>query len=101
MPVPRLYAFKDRVAPYALASVKIGVQGSPNTIWHDAALSQGGVPWMNPCSSESHRYMAALAAELKDLGFELLMVDGCSSPTGNTAPIMGPPIWRISPGPRC
>lgn len=80
VPVPRLYAFKDQVAPYALASVKIGVQGSPSTVWHDTSLSRGGKPWMNPCSSEAHRYMVSLASELKGLGFELLMVDGVQFP---------------------
>lgn len=80
VPVPRLYAFKDQVAPYALASVKIGVQGSTNTVWHDASLSKGGKPWMNPCSSEAHRYMVSLASELKAMGFELLMVDGVQFP---------------------
>lgn len=78
--VPRLYAFKDQVAPYALASVKIGVEGSPSTVWHDTAVNKGGVPWMNPCSTESHRYMAALLGELKDAGFPLVLLDGVQFP---------------------
>ncbi len=80
LPVPRLYAFKDQVAPYALASVKIGVQGSPASVWHDAAVSKGGVPWMNPCSTESHRYMAVLVGELKAAGFPFILLDGVQFP---------------------
>ena len=81
VPVPRLYAFKDQIAPYALAAVKIGVEGGlPNTVWHDTAPDKGGKPWMNPCSSEAHRYMVSLASELKGMGFDLLMVDGVQFP---------------------
>lgn len=79
-PVPRLYAFRDQVAPYALANVKIGVEGSPASVWHDANPSKGGVPWMNPCSADAHRYMAALAEELKTAGFSLVLLDGVQFP---------------------
>lgn len=79
-PVPRLYAFKDQVAPYALANVKIGVEGSPASVWHDANPSKGGVPWMNPCSTDAHRYMSALAGELKTAGFSLVLLDGVQFP---------------------
>lgn len=79
-PVPRLYAFKDQVAPYALANVKIGVEGSSSSVWHDANPSKGGVPWMNPCSEEAHRYMEALVQELKTAGFSLVLLDGVQFP---------------------
>lgn len=79
-PVPRLYAFKDQVAPYALANVKIGVEGSSASVWHDANPSKGGVPWMNPCSEEAHQYMEALMQELKTAGFSFVLLDGVQFP---------------------
>lgn len=79
-PVPRLYAFKDQVAPYALANVKIGVEGSSASVWHDANPSKGGVPWMNPCSEEAHQYMEALVQELKTAGFSFVLLDGVQFP---------------------
>ena len=79
-PIPRLYAFLDKTAPIRLASAKITVEGYPSYTWLDNSKENGGKPWLNPYSSDAHRYIAELAGELKTAGFTTLMLDGVQFP---------------------
>ena len=78
--IPRLYAFKDRKAPYGLPSAKITVKGYPNYTWLDRSKEKGGKPWLNPYSPDAHAYVQGLAKELAQAGFPVVMMDGVQFP---------------------
>jgi hypothetical protein len=79
-PIPRLYAFKDRTAPSGLTSARIGIKGEPGWMWLDNSKDAGGKPWLNPYSTDAHRYITGLAQELKTAGFDTLLLDGVQFP---------------------
>lgn len=78
--VPRLYAFRDNTAPRYLETARVSVAGSPGAVWYDNDPSAGGRRWLNPYSADARRYVTALATELKEIGFSLLMLDGVQFP---------------------
>lgn len=78
--IPRLFAFKDPKAPFALASAKVTLADYPGYTWLDNSKEKGGKPWLNPYSPDAHRYVIDLAKELADAGFEAVMLDGVQFP---------------------
>lgn len=79
-PIPRLYAFKDPLAPRALPDAKVTLESNPGYTWYDDDPSAGGKPWLNPYAPEAHRYITGLAEELAGGGFTVVMLDGVQFP---------------------
>ena len=78
--IPRLYAFEDHTAPFALESAKITLKEYPTYTWLDNSKEKGGKPWLNPYSVDAHAYITELAKELSNTGFTVLMLDGVQFP---------------------
>lgn len=78
--VPRLFAFRDHTAPRYLETARVAVKGSPSSVWYDNDPGAGGRRWLNPYAPDAAAYIVALATELKDMGFSLLMLDGVQFP---------------------
>ena len=76
--IPRLYAFQDHVGAGNLDTAKITLSGG--LTWYDDNPSAGGKRWLNPYAPDAHRYIADMAAELKNMGFTALMLDGVQFP---------------------
>ncbi len=80
LPLPRLYAFMDRKAPYTLAGARIAHKDGNGSVWLDEALNKGGRAWLNPCKDEAQLYIIDLAKELRDLGAGGILLDGVQFP---------------------
>lgn len=78
--IPRLFAFRDPLSPSGLPSAKITLESYPSYTWLDNSREKGGKPWLNPYAPDAHRYITELAAELKDMGFSNIMLDGVQFP---------------------
>ena len=61
-----------------LDTAKITLSGG--LTWYDDNPSAGGKRWLNPYAPDAHRYIADMAAELKNMGFTALMLDGVQFP---------------------
>ncbi len=77
-PVPRLFAFQDESAG-DLDSAKI-TYGDSTITWLDAKPENGGKPWLNPCSPDARAYILGLVEELKNNGFQTVMLDSVQFP---------------------
>lgn len=78
--IPRLFAFRDHTAPRYLETARVSVKGSPSSVWYDNDPSAGGRRWLNPYAPDATAYITALATELRNFGFPLLMLDGVQFP---------------------
>lgn len=78
--IPRLFAFKDPIAPLNLPSAKVMLADQPSYTWLDNSKDKGGKPWLNPYSPDAHRYIIDMAKELTDMGFTSIMLDGVQFP---------------------
>lgn len=78
--IPRLYAFRDPLAPRRLPAAKIGLEGNPGWTWYDGNPKSGGRPWLNPYADAAHTYLIDLLMELKEAGAPAVMLDGVEFP---------------------
>lgn len=78
--IPRLFAFRDHTAPRYLETARVSVKGNHSSVWYDNDPSAGGRRWLNPYAPDATAYITSLAAELRSLGFSLLMLDGVQFP---------------------
>ena len=87
-PVAGICAFKDTLAPYAdrSAAVKYGNQ---DITWLDSSAELGGKPWLNPNAASAQQYIADLIAEVRDLGFETVLIQNLQFPEGNGLDLAG------------
>lgn len=79
-PIPRVFAFRDKTAPFKLTDARVKLAGNGNITWLDRKKSEGGKPWLNPCSEVAWDYVLGLCAELKELGFTEQILDGVQFP---------------------
>ena len=87
-PVAGICAFKDTLAPYSdrSAAVKYGNQ---DITWLDSSAELGGKPWLNPNAASAQQYIADLIAEVRDLGFETVLIQNLQFPEGNGLDLAG------------
>lgn len=80
-PVAGLCAFKDSIAPYTdrEAAVWYGDQG---VIWLDTSIELGGKPWLNPNAPAAQQYIAGLIEEVREMGFEQVLLQDLQFPQG-------------------
>lgn len=81
MPIARLYAFEDSVAPRTLPGAKVTTTGHADWTWYDGDPKNGGRPWLNPYADAAQSYIVALAEELYTAGAGAIMLDGVYFPT--------------------
>ena len=81
MPIARLYAFEDAVAPRTLPGAKVTTTGHADWTWYDGDPKNGGRPWLNPYADAAQSYIVALAEELYTAGAGAIMLDGVYFPT--------------------
>ncbi len=81
LPVARLYAFEDAVAPRTLSGAKVTTTGHADWTWYDGDPKNGGRPWLNPYADAAQSYIVALAEELYTAGAGAIMLDGVYFPT--------------------
>ena len=87
-PVAGLCAFKDSLAPYADRSAAVKY-GSEDITWLDSSAELGGKPWLNPNAASAQQYIADLIAEVRDLGFETVLIQNLQFPEGNGLDLAG------------
>ena len=80
LPVARIFAFKDKLAPINVPGGKITVTGQPSYTWLDNSKENGGKPWLNPYSQSAHNYIIDISVELSNLGFTAILLDGVQFP---------------------
>lgn len=78
--VPRLFAFRDNLAPRHLAAARVSVAGSPQSVWYDNDPAAGGRRWLNPYAAAARGYITGLAKELAGMGFSTIVLDGVQFP---------------------
>lgn len=81
-PVAGLCAFKDSIAPYADRSMAVKYGSEGDITWLDSSAELGGKPWLNPNSAAAQQYIADLIAEVRDLGFEKVLLQNFQFPEG-------------------
>lgn len=81
-PVAGLCAFKDSIAPYADRSMAVKYGSEGDITWLDSSAELGGKPWLNPNSAAAQQYIADLIAEVRDLGFETVLLQNLQFPQG-------------------
>lgn len=81
-PVAALSAFRDTLAPYTDRStaVKYGTEG--DIVWLDSSAELGGKPWLNPNAAGAQQYIADLLTEVKNLGFDTVLLRNLQFPQG-------------------
>ncbi len=84
LPIARLYAFEDAVAPRTLPGAKVTTTGHEDWTWYDGDPQNGGRPWLNPYADAAQSYIVALAEELYTAGAGAIMLDGVYFPTQTT-----------------
>ncbi len=87
-PVAGLCAFKDSLAPYADRSAAVKY-GNEDITWLDSSAELGGKPWLNPNAPSAQQYIADLIAEVRDLGFETVLIQNLQFPEGNGLDLAG------------
>ena len=80
LPIARVFAFKDRLAPLNVPGGKITVTGESSYTWLDNSKENGGKPWLNPYSQSSQNYIIDISVELSNLGFTAILLDGVQFP---------------------
>lgn len=95
--IPRLFAFRDNLAPRYLETARVGVQGNRSITWFDGDPNGGGRRWLNPYAPDARAYITGLAAELKEWGFSLLMLDGVQFPDRESKAWYGDPEQTALP----
>jgi hypothetical protein len=78
--IPRVFAFRDHMAPHKLPSAKITLEKYPTYTWLDNSREKGGKPWLNPYAPDAHSYISGLVQELEQAGFTSIMLDGVQFP---------------------
>lgn len=73
--VARVYCFRDNTAPYQRNNLALRASYGN---WRDEL----GLRWMNPSSEEACSYLAELCGELAELGFDEILLECGSYPTG-------------------
>lgn len=81
IPVARLYAFEDAIAPRSIPDAKVTTTGHDDWTWYDGDPQNGGRPWLNPYADAAQSYIVALADELYTAGAGAIMLDGVYFPT--------------------
>lgn len=79
-PIPRLYAFRDPLAPSRLPAAKIALGENSSWTWYDGDPQNGGRPWLNPYADAAHEYLIGLMDELQALGADTILLDGVEFP---------------------
>lgn len=79
-PIPRLYAFRDPLAPSRLPAAKIALGENSSWTWYDGDPQNGGRPWLNPYADAAHEYPIGLMTELQTLGADTILLDGVEFP---------------------
>lgn len=87
-PVAGICAFKDSLAPYADRSAAVKY-GNEDITWLDSSAELGGKPWLNPNAASAQQYIADLITEVRDLGFETVLVQNLQFPEGNGLDLAG------------
>ena len=87
-PVAGLCAFKDSLAPYADRSAAVKYLNQ-DILWLDTSAELGGKPWLNPNAASAQQYIADLIAEVRDLGFETVLIQNLQFPEGNGLDLAG------------
>ena len=70
--IARLVCFKDRLG--AERNPEMAILDSNGVLWRDGS-SNGGMPWLNPYNPASWEYLAAVAKETAQLGFDEIQLD--------------------------
>lgn len=79
VPVAQICAFQDPVAAYTDRSMAIHY--SADMLWLDNVSAEaGGKPWLNPYSSSAVQFVGDLIEELRDLGYEQIVLTGVQFP---------------------
>lgn len=81
-PVAGLCAFKDSLAPYADRSAAVKYLNQDNITWLDTSAELGGKPWLNPNAASAQQYIADLITEVRDLGFDTVLIQNLQFPEG-------------------
>lgn len=79
-PIPRLYAFRDPLAPSRLPAAKIALAENASWTWYDGDPQNGGKPWLNPYADAAHEYLIGLMTELQAQGADTILLDGVEFP---------------------
>lgn len=85
LPIAGLSAFRDPQGAKKMTDACVKYQNggvATETMWLDNYANQGGKPWFNPYSQRARNYIASLAGELADLGFEAVLLDHLQFPDG-------------------
>ncbi len=79
IPVAQLCAFQDPVAAYTDRSMAIHY--SAEMLWLDnVSAAAGGKPWLNPYADSAVQFVGDLVEELRDLGYEQMVLTGVQFP---------------------
>lgn len=79
IPVAQICAFQDPVAAYTDRSMAIHY--SADMLWLDNVSAEaGGKPWLNPYSASAVQFVGDLIGELRDLGYEQVVLTGVQFP---------------------
>lgn len=80
-PAARLFAFEDGTAAVYERDYAVKYEDT-DFYWLDNAAAEGGRAWLNPYSAGARDYIKALAQELCESGFEMIVVESMHFPTG-------------------
>lgn len=81
VPVGRLFAFRDHIAPKHLYEGAVKYNHS-NVNWINDSSANGGRPWLNPNHPDAQQYVLDLVGEAAGLGLDQLILDGVQFPQG-------------------
>lgn len=82
MPIARISAFRDAKAAGLRREMAVRFRDNIDYIWLDNYAASGGKPWLNPYSAEARDYVAAVASEIADSGWEIVAVESLQFPSG-------------------
>lgn len=81
--VARIYCFKDSQMPRVDRTTAVHYNKT-QTIWLDNEASKGGRPWLNPYSEAARNYLLEVVKEVKNLGVDVILLDGVQFPDLNS-----------------
>lgn len=81
--VARIYCFKDSQMPRVDRTTAVHYNKT-QTIWLDNEASKGGKPWLNPYSEAARNYLLEVVKEVKNLGVDVILLDGVQFPDLNS-----------------
>lgn len=77
----RMQAFRDPLAGAVLPDLAIKYVDN-NWLWLDNSKELGGKTWLNPYSTEARAYLGDIAAEVTNMGAEIVIMDSVQFPEG-------------------